>query len=88
MPVAKAAQAVAKNKLAGQGTPSLFYIHHAESDMYEIKGAEDLMTGQRDLLKKFWSKTAGAVLCNAEQLEGLKYEFEQRNVPFAPLKEK
>ena len=85
-----AAQAVGKAKLvaAGQGTPSLFYIHHAESDMYEIKGAEDLMTGQRDLLKKFWSKTAGAVLCNAEQLEGLKYEFEQRNVPFAPLKEK
>lgn len=84
-----AAQAVGKTKVAAAGiVQSLFFIHHAENDMYEIKGAEELMTGQRDLLKKFWSKTAGCVLCTGEQVEGLKYEFEQRGVPFTPLKEK
>jgi hypothetical protein len=85
----EAAQAVGKAKLAASGVvPSLFFIHHAENDMYEIKGDANLMVEQRELLKKLWSKTAGCVLITGEQLEALKYELGERNVPFSPLKEK
>ena len=66
--------------------PSLFYTHHKESDTYEITGTEELKKANRDVLKKLWNPTSGTLACTGEQLEGLKYELEQRGVPFARLK--
>jgi hypothetical protein len=88
-----AANAVAERKIAEHKAklavvPSLFFVHHAESDMYEVTGDEALMKFNREVLKKFWNKTASAVLVTGEQLEDLKYTFEQNHVPFTQLKEK
>jgi hypothetical protein len=83
------AKDVAAKKLAKAGVvPAMFYTHYAESDTYEITGTEELKTENRDVLKKFWNKTSGTLVCNGEQLEALKYEFEQRKVEFRPLKAK
>ncbi len=80
---------VATKKLADKGvTPSLFYVWFDESQTAEITGAESLKTENKDLLKKLWNSTAGAIVANGDQLEALKYELEKRGVPFAPLKAK
>jgi ERF superfamily protein len=88
----EAAQAVATKKTAdlkakGGIVPALFYMHHQESDTYEITGSDELKKGYWGILKKFWSPTAKAILCNGEQLDALKFEFEQAHVEFRPLKQ-
>ena len=81
----EAQEKVAKSKTEGT-TLSLFYTHFPESNTYQITGAESLLTGNRDVLKPLWNKTAGACVANEEQIEGLKYTFEQRGIPFKLLK--
>ena len=77
-------------KIAEQGLanmePTLFYVWHDESQTAEITGPESLKTANKDLLKPLWSAAARSIICNAEQLESLKYELEQRKVKFHPLK--
>jgi ERF superfamily len=81
-----ASREVAKEKLKGS-VASLFYLAlPSQEDAYEITGAESLMQANREVLKKFWNRVAGAVIVNGEQLEGLKYTFEQAGVPFVLLK--
>lgn len=65
---------------------SLFYSFNKESGLYTIGGAHELMEANRDVLKSLWSGAAKAVLATEEQLEGLKYTFEQREIPFTLLK--
>jgi ERF superfamily len=65
---------------------SLFYTFNKESNTYTISGSDEFMHANRDILKPFWNGAARAVLVNEEQLEGLKYTFEQRQIPFTPLK--
>lgn len=77
----EAQQAVGEAK---QGKQSLFYEWFDESQTARIYGSQLLLEGNRDILKKLWSPTAGAIVADAEQLESLKYEFEQRKVPFSP----
>lgn len=85
-----AAKKVAEGKIDAAIAPgsaqSLFYVWHDESQTAEITGAESLKTANKDLLKPLWSAAARAIICNADQLEALKYELEQRKVLFRPLK--
>jgi hypothetical protein len=92
------AQAVGKAKIAAlrasaeptNGTlasdASLFYIWHDESQTAEITGPDILLKLHKPYLKQFWSPSARALVVNAEQLENMKYEMEQRKVPFSALK--
>lgn len=83
----QAAQKVAKGKTAGASVPSLFYMAVPDqTDTYEVTGAQGLMESYRGILRKFWNIPAKAVIVNGEQLEGLKYTFEQASVPFVALK--
>lgn len=85
-----AAKKVADGKIdaaiASGSAQSLFYVWHDESQTAEITGAESLKTANKDLLKPLWNQNARAIICNADQLEALKYELEQRKVLFRPLK--
>lgn len=67
-------------------TLSLFYAFNKESSLYTISGAHELMEANRDVLKSLWNPAAKAVLATDEQLEGLKYTFETREIPFTLLK--
>ncbi len=83
-----AANEVAKEKITkvtGETTPALFYTWFDESQTARISGAQSLLETHRELLKKFWSATAGAIVVNGEQLDGLKYELEQAGTLFKPL---
>lgn len=82
----EAQQKVLKDKLAGAGKeiPSLFYVWFDESQTAEIKGDRALMEANADVLKPL--KLGSKLVANLEQLEGLKYTFDQRGVLFKPLK--
>lgn len=67
-------------------TACLFYIWHDQSQTAEIVGDEGYKSANRDLLKPLWNPAVKAIVASADQLEGLKYQFEQRKVPFRPLK--
>ena len=88
-----AAQRVAEKKTeelkAKKGTshiPALFYTWFNESQTARIEGDHGLMEANRDLLVRFWEPSVKAVVCNAEQLENLKFALGERNVPFKLLK--
>lgn len=90
----EAAQAVAKRKIKeheekGQQAhvPALFWTWYTESQTARIEGPKALLEANRDLLAKLWDGNVHAVVADANQLEDLKYQFEQRNVPFKMLKE-
>jgi ERF superfamily len=91
---AEAAQAVGKKKVAElqdklqQSVDSLFFVWYDSSQMAEIKGAPELLKKYEKLLKPFVQTVNGKrlIIANADQLEGLKYEFEKDEVPFHPLK--
>jgi hypothetical protein len=88
---AEAAQDVAKEKIAklkadSEPTPSLFYTWFNESQTAEITGHVGLMKVNEDLLKPL--KLGKQLIANADQLESLKYELEQRKVSFRPLQAK
>lgn len=74
----------------GKGTSSvmlsLFYTYHNESKTATVSGDQSLMEANRDVLRPLWSPTAKAVVVNDEQLEALKYTFDQREISFKPLK--
>lgn len=55
-----------------------------EIDCYEIQGPGVALSAQGDLLRRFWDPRRGAFIVNGEELENLKYSFEQRKVPFKP----
>ena len=94
----EAAQAVAARKVAEynakKGTPAattvaaLFFTWFDESQTAEITGSRELLTANEDLLKPFVTNVSGkkSIVVNGEQLESLKYEFEQRKVEFRQLK--
>lgn len=67
---------------------SLFYASNGSNGTYTITGAQELMHACRDVLKKHWNGAAQAVVVDEETLEGLKYTFEQREIPFTLLKGK
>lgn len=76
-----------KKSVAVKGeTPNLFYTWFNESQTARIEGDIDLMHRNRDLFEPLWSGAVKAVVANADQLEALKYELEQRKVPFKLLK--
>jgi len=91
---AEAAKEVAETKIADlkakkggkEPVSALFYAWSDASQTAEITGAEDLMHINRDLLKPHWNAVAKAVIVNADELEGLKFQLEQRNCPFKQLK--
>jgi hypothetical protein len=64
--------------------PGLFYTV-LPSGMYEITGDKAVMTLQKDLLSRFWSTVAKAVVVTGEQLEDLKWSLEHRNCLFSKL---
>jgi hypothetical protein len=90
----EAAQAVGQAKIAAlkganghtetHAEPSLFYIWFDESQTAEIKGDPVLMKLNQDILKPL--KLGQKLIATGDQLEDLKYQFEQRKVPFRPLK--
>ena len=85
----KEAQAeVAKEKLGDKYVPTLFYTWYDESQTAKISGSDELLTANRTLFKKYWNSTVGAIVVNGDQLEALKYELEQKAIPFKMLKEK
>jgi hypothetical protein len=85
----EAAQDVAKEKLEKAGVvPSLFYTWYDESQTARMTGSNELFDQTKELWRKHWDKNVGAVVLNAEQLEAMKYELEQRKIPFRPLKAK
>src|SRR5208283_4801458 len=91
-----AAQEIAKTKIedlkAGkqpeaihEPTASLFYVWNDESQTATILGDEGYKSANRDLLKPLWNGAVKAIVANAEQLDTLRYQFEQRKVPFSKL---
>lgn len=89
----EAAQAVAKRKIEEHETkkepnhiPAIFYTFYEESQTARIEGDRNLMTANKDLLEPLWNGTVRAVVADANQLEDLKYQFGERNVPFKLLK--
>lgn len=89
----EAAQEVAQRKIAEHEAkkepnhiPAIFYTFYEESQTARIEGDRGLMEANRDLLKPLWNSTVRAVVADANQLEDLKYQFGERNVPFRLLK--
>lgn len=83
--LAESIEEAKKRKPNGEAEPALFFVWYNESQAAEITGAESLKTAHKDLLGPLWSKAARAIMANAEQLDTLKYTFEQRGVPFRQL---
>lgn len=69
-----------------ENQPALFYTWFEQSQTAQISGAKELLTANKDLLGKHWNPTAQAIVVDLETLEVLKFQFEQRGVPFRPLK--
>lgn len=88
----EAAQAVAKRKIEEHEAkepnhiPAIFYTWYDESQTARIEGDKALMTANKDLLAPLWDGNVGAVVANADQLESLKFNFQERNVNFKLLK--
>jgi hypothetical protein len=88
----EAAQAVAKQKIADHEAknpahvPAIFFTWFDESQTARIEGDKALMTANKDLLEPLWDGNIRAVVANADQLESLKFNFEERKVPFKLLK--
>lgn len=91
----EAAQAVAKRKIDEHESkkeananhiPAIFYSWFDESQTARIEGDKALMTANKDLLAPLWDGNAGAVVVNSDQLELLKFHFQERNVNFKLLK--
>jgi len=77
-----AALEIAKAKVKGKVENSIAYIWNDESQTATIfPGSDEVKKACVDILKPLWNPTAGALVANAEQLEGLKYSLEQKNVP-------
>lgn len=83
----EAADKVGKDKVAASSAtiPALFYVHHKESDLYEITGAPSLLTAHKGMLEKRRQKALAGIFVDGETLEGLKFEFEKAGVQFRPL---
>ncbi len=62
--------------------PALTYTWNDANQTAKIDGPDILLKLHKPYLKQFWSASARALVVNAEQLENLKYELEQRKVPF------
>jgi hypothetical protein len=84
--VAEKKTAELKEKKASNHIPALFYTWYNESQTARIEGDHALMEKHRDLLVRFWEPSVKAVVCNAEQLENLKFALGERSVPFKLLK--
>jgi hypothetical protein len=69
------------------GERSLFWVWHEESQTATIHGDEALKKLNKDILRNFWQPNVKQIVVNADQLEELKYSFEQRKIPFSALKE-
>lgn len=88
----EAAQAVAQRKIAehkakqANHVPAIFYTWYDESQTARIEGDKSLMTANKDLLEPLWDGAVRAVVANADQLESLKFHFQERNVNFKLLK--
>lgn len=89
---AEAAQDVAKKKIADLQSKkantfvaSLFYTP-MDNGLYDISGDDNLKRACWKTLKPFWQEHAKAFIVNDEQLEGLKFQFEESKVPFSLLK--
>lgn len=88
----EAAQAVAKKKIEeheakqANHVPAIFYTWYDESQTARIEGDKTLMTANKDLLEPLWDGAVRAVIANADQLESLKFHFQERNVNFKLLK--
>lgn len=94
----EAAQAVGQQKIADfkekkaktevkDYQPAIFYTWFNDSQTARIEGDKDLMHAHAQVLKPLWNASAKAVVANDEQLEALKFYFEERKVPFKMLKE-
>ena len=83
-----AQQAVGDAKVAAAGGLKMESEWFDESQTARITGSQQLLEANRDILKKLWSPTAGAIVATGEQLEDLKYTLEQRKIPFGPKKAK
>ena len=91
---AEEAQAVGEAKIAelrakqagnaSNSVPSLFYTLFDESQTAEITVRLGLMKANEDLLRPL--KLGKQLIANADQLEALKYELDQRKVNFKALK--
>lgn len=95
---AEAAQAVGKEKVEklkkqmGEGNgnghsdaASLFYALQP-SGQYAVMGDKDLMKKLWPQFKGFWQQHADAYMVGEEQLESLKFQCEQGQIPLAVLK--
>jgi hypothetical protein len=83
-----AADKVGRDKVAASNVtiPALFYQEHKDSQLYEITGAQSLLTAYKGLLEKKRNKALKGIFVDGETVEALKYEFQQAGVQFKPLK--
>ena len=65
--------------------PALFFIWYDESQTAEVTGDRELMKAHWLALKPFWRGDLNAVVMKAQELEDMKYYFEQKGVLFKPL---
>lgn len=62
---------------------AVFYVWYEESQTAKIMGSVALL--ERFGLKKYYEKTANAIVLTGQRLEDLKYECEQAGVPIKQL---
>jgi ERF superfamily len=69
---------------------SLFFLWDDEKQEAIIEGAQDLKEANRELLLSLckWDAKRKVLWTDADGLDGLKYQLEQRGVSFLPLKSK
>lgn len=66
--------------------PVTLFAMQLGEDQYEIVGAEKLDTSGKKLLLPFWKEESHALVLTAEQLDGVRFEFEKRGISIRPLK--
>lgn len=79
----EATKAQSNGKSAGKTLPALFFAWYPESSTAKITGDRGLMADNEKLLKPF--KQGNQLICNGEELENLKFQLEQKGVPFHQL---
>jgi hypothetical protein len=81
----EAAQEVAKAKVEAAHVPSLFWIWHSESEMFELVISQEIKKKVWPLVKKHWLRDA--CVGTHEELQALKKVMQEQGIPFSELEE-
>lgn len=80
-------QAAMRNATKVQPTAelgTLTYGPTGEVDQFTVNGPQSLLTEHREVLTRYWNPKKGAIVLTGEELESLKYHFQQKGVQFKP----